>query len=223
MATVIITEKLKEDISNIAKIKLRASIEVVSETFPADVGQRLYDRFFAAYEPIIAQLPSEYFEWSNEISISGRINFYDDKLIARSTDYARTFDLRKKFPKPIGIPSGIKCLKKSWRGWEFSPIEQDSPADIVNDLSEWARRVYDAKQPTEAFMRNLDALLDKHKSLSPALREWPPLWDLLPEKAKDRHRSKTEARKKTKAEADDTEKAEVDLNAMTAIYATTRM
>jgi len=59
-------------------------------------------------------------------------------------------------------------------------------------------------------------VIEAHATLAPALKMWQPLWDLIPEEYKDRHRQVVEREKKDV-------KVDVDLTALTAQVAFHKM
>jgi len=46
------------------------------------------------------------------------------------------------------------------------------------------------------FVNAVKEVITAHATLSPALKMWPPLWDLIPEEYKERHRQVVEREKK---------------------------
>ena len=58
-------------------------------------------------------------------------------------------------------------------------------------------------------MVGVKKIIGMHTTLGPALKAWPPLWDLVPEGTKNRHRKVVERVKPEVAEV------EVDLTALT--------
>ena len=56
---------------------------------------------------------------------------------------------------------------------------------------------------------------DAYSTLAPALKAWPPLWDLIPEDVKDKHR---EIKERVKSEA----VLSVDIGKLTALSTTAK-
>ena len=67
------------------------------------------------------------------------------------------------------------------------------------------------------FLEGVTKVITTYSTLAPALKAWPPLWDLVPESAKVRHRTIVD-RKKTEVVIEG-----VDLDSMTAVSALAKL
>jgi hypothetical protein len=67
------------------------------------------------------------------------------------------------------------------------------------------------------FMESVKTILGQFTTLAPALKAWPALWDLVPEKDKERHRTVV-SREKSSADL-----SGVDLNKLTALATQAKM
>ena len=85
------------------------------------------------------------------------------------------------------------------------------------EFKEYNRKVFEAVNKQETFLSSVNKLMETYTTLAPALKAWRPLWDLLPEEAKDRHKTVKE-RKVVKAE-----ELDLDLNAMTSAVALSKI
>ncbi len=77
--------------------------------------------------------------------------------------------------------------------------------------------IHSIEQQRNALVNEVDKLLNKHATLSPALREWPALWELLSDDVKEQHKRIVD---KTGKERED---VQVDLSTATAILAINRI
>jgi hypothetical protein len=59
------------------------------------------------------------------------------------------------------------------------------------------------------FVEQVKKIINAHATLAPALKLWQPLWDLIPEDYKERHRKVVE---RTKSDT----QVDVDLGSLTA-------
>ena len=64
----------------------------------------------------------------------------------------------------------------------------------------------------DKFVANVDLIMNTYSTLAPALKAWPPLWDLIPADKQERHKEIVERKKK-----DIQLENVVDLNSMTAV------
>ena len=78
------------------------------------------------------------------------------------------------------------------------------------EFKEYNRKVFVEIDKREKFLSSVNTLMNSYTTLAPALKAWRPLWELLPEEAKERHKTVKE-RKVTKAE-----ELDLDLNSMTS-------
>lgn len=60
--------------------------------------------------------------------------------------------------------------------------------DLKQSIDERDKRVAEVKVQEADFTKVVKAVLDAYSTLAPALRAWPPLWELLDEKTKARHK-----------------------------------
>lgn len=71
------------------------------------------------------------------------------------------------------------------------------------------------------FDKNVDKLISNHATLAPALRIWPPLWDLLPSSAKAKH--KEVAAKRTTSAKKRAEELDIDTTKMAGIVVASKL
>jgi len=81
--------------------------------------------------------------------------------------------------------------------------------DIKAEATAYLERVNTIKQRKEVFVEQVKKIINAHATLAPALKMWQPLWDLVPEEYKERHRKVVE---RTKNEVT----VDVDLGSLTA-------
>lgn len=89
-------------------------------------------------------------------------------------------------------------------------------ADLYTCAHEALQRRTEASKRVRDYVSGVRALIDKHATLRPALKEWPPLWDLLSEAAKAKAREIDTPRPRKAAPADAPE-PQIDLDTMTAL------
>lgn len=89
--------------------------------------------------------------------------------------------------------------------------------DLKKALDERDKRLAEVKVQTDDFVKVVEAVLNTHSTLASALRAWPPLWELLDEKTKTKHKEVTVKAKADKPVLD------VDLSAATQLLTMKRM
>lgn len=98
---------------------------------------------------------------------------------------------------------------------DFDNVHEVS--DLHTAIIERDKRVAEIKVQQDEFTKVVKAVLDAHSTLAPALRAWPPLWELLDEKTKARHKEVVHKAKADKPTLD------VDLSKATSIVAMKRL
>jgi hypothetical protein len=78
------------------------------------------------------------------------------------------------------------------------------------DVTAYQQRVAEAVKRREEFVDAVKSICNTYSTLAPALKAWPPLWDLVPEDVKDKHR---EIKERTKTEV----VLDVDIGKLTAM------
>lgn len=89
--------------------------------------------------------------------------------------------------------------------------------DLLQSINERDKRVAEVKVQQADFTKVVKAVLDAYSTLAPALKAWPPLWDLLDEKTKAKHKEVTTRAKSDKPVLD------VDLSAATQLLTMKRL
>ena len=82
--------------------------------------------------------------------------------------------------------------------------------EFYAEVVAYNQRVSVAKQRQTEFIQMVHKICDTYSTLAPALKAWPPLWDLIPEDVKDKHR---EIKERTKNEV----VLDVDIGKLTAM------
>lgn len=199
MATVRFSQELKDDIVNNAKVLFSKRLQTLSENPPA-IGDEVADRVFKDFMPIVLQLPKQFFTWTEEIGV--------DSINGRT--YGKKFKLSKAVPTPrsdIALPNvrmtsfyslNVKLIGDEWN-------------DIQTQIDAWIQNIATVEQECNKFVDGVKTVINTYSTLAPALKAWPPLWDLVPDGAKERHRKVVARAKPEVAEV------EVDLTALTGI------
>lgn len=199
MATVRFSDELKNDIIGNAKVLFSKRLLAYQENPPA-IGDEVADRVFKDFMPIVLQLPKQFFSWTEEIVV--------DSINGRT--YGKKFKLSKAVPTPrsdIALPNvrmtsfyslNVKLIGDEWN-------------DIQTQIDNWIGSIATVEQERDAFVAGVKTIISTYSTLAPALKAWPPLWDLVPDGAKERHRKVVERAKPEVAEV------EVDLTALTGI------
>ena len=197
MATVRFSDELKTEIISNAKALFSKRLQAYHNNPPA-VGDEVADRIFKDFMPIVAQLPKQFLSWIDDITI--------DSINGRT--YGKQFKLSKHVPKPNSSLTTANAEIYDRYRLDVKLIG-DEWNDIQKQLDAWISNMAAVEQERDAFVEGVKKIIGMHTTLGPALKAWPPLWDLVPEGTKNRHRKVVERVKPEVAEV------EVDLTALT--------
>ena len=224
MATVRFSDTLKGEIRNNAKAMFQDKIKQAKDNVPAHWADKVYRCFFPVdVRQKMESLPDYVLRKSESIEVSGWHNAPED-VWQTSTYQHQTWMLsgtiRLTFSKPMpwvdkfsSAPTGFISNYSSSK-FDFSDARWDW---LKPEFKEYNRKVFEAINKQETFLSSVNKLMETYTTLAPALKAWRPLWDLLPDEAKDRHKTVKE-RKVVKAE-----ELDLDLNAMTSAVALSKI
>lgn len=188
MAVVRLSESLKESITNKAMTYFDVRSTNVRNSYSVDLGDRFYNLVYKDY-PEIQTMPDGFFDTEGEIGV---VTFC-------SLAVNRGFRLSgaKRFPfrtKTKDIESGYRRNTISYKvGGAPSCPEEQTIFDELNRVEDEMRKIKEAK---DEFKHALTVLLEKHNTLSTALKEWQPLWEYVPQEYRDKHLQTTKRERK---------------------------
>jgi hypothetical protein len=200
MATVKIGKELREAVEKAARriftIKKESlTREMVEESQLLDT---LYNTIMSPYLPIIAQLPKEMVRQTNELT-----------FIVKDVRYKAKFATDK--PWFSKVPKNE--LLDGARYYETDVVLQESAPewkDIVEHTVAYKLKLADIDEQEKTFVNGVRTIMNNYSTLAPALKAWPPLWDLLSEDVKEKHKEVVERKKAEQVELN------VDLSKLTS-------
>jgi len=92
--------------------------------------------------------------------------------------------LPDRHPLPAGMSPDDMSMQRVNGHWLLDPAVYPELAEVFRDTY---TKLSEARAKHNTFMSQVEVLLNRHATLSPALREWPGLWALLPQHLKDKH------------------------------------
>ena len=224
MATVRFSESLKDSVRKNAKQMFYEKIKQAKDNVPAHWADKMYESFFSAdVRQKMASLPDYVLRKISYIEVHGFHNVSEEDVWQTGAYKHKVWTLeggsiRLSFSKEMpwvdkfqAVDSGFKTSSYSDRGtMDFSDSRWDW---LKPEFKEYNRKVFEAMNKQEQFIESVNKLMDTYTTLAPAIKAWRPIWELLPEEAKERHKTIKE-RKVTKAED-----LNLDLNSMTSAVA----
>jgi hypothetical protein len=203
MATVKFSQELRDRIVNNAKAKFSAPLQKAKESAPKDWGPRLYDAIFQQYVDNVALLPLWWTSSTDRITVS----HIDDLHVGLS------FPLGAARPYPAHMPQqwveGMPAKRRSY-GDDLTLADVPEFAELKAEVLAWKKRIAFVENQQKEFAESVQKVIHAYVTLAPALKAWPPLWELIPDDVKEKHKQIVE-RKVKEVELD------VDLGRMTAL------
>jgi len=184
MATVRFSKDLQDAIVKNADNMFNKQINEARDSINATWGDRIYEIIHRKYIPQMNALPMCFFSETSSMKVS-RINGTDVNGLECKLTNPR--------PVPNTLPKDVPAKAKDWHGYELVGDEWD---EIASEIAEYRHHIKLVVQKKTNFVNAVKEVITAHATLSPALKMWPPLWDLIPEDYKDRHRQVVEREKK---------------------------
>lgn len=201
MATVRFSKELIDRIVEQATAKMEPAVVKARETKPDNSwGQRIYDILFLEAKPLIAQAPAGWLKMVEQIKINS----------VGGVPCNMTFSLATPQPWPYQFVETE--LAKKALSWNDSIDLKDHLVwgEFYAEVIAYHQRVQEAAKRRDEFVEAVKKFCNTYSTLAPALKAWPPLWELVPEDVKDKHREIKEREKKEVV-------LEVDLDKLTAL------
>jgi hypothetical protein len=201
MATVRFGKELIEAVVRNAKQKMQPAVDKAkAATVHPAWGQKIYDKLFGDQQALLSGVPTHWLKTKGSIQIKrvGEVRCGTKLMFNGDMFWPATFPTTH-----LAVYEG---------GWEDSLTLQD-----VEDWAEFKAEVMAvnegvrvATQRQEEFVAMVAKVCNAYTTLAPALKAWPPLWELIPENVKAKHREIT-VREKTETTLN------VDLGKLTAM------
>ena len=202
MATVRFSQELKDAILSSAKATFSNQINAAQVFSPESVtGDEIYFAAFGAYATIMEQLPQIYFEAQSEVRIR--------RVGGISIDKSFPFTEHRRWPYNVGKLNRILRPTELYGGG-FNTTDDPFWQNLHAEAKAWNDKRIAIIKRRDEFVDSVKRVIEAHITLAPALKMWPPLWDLIPENYRNRHRQVVE---RTKQEVE----VNVDLNRLTAL------
>lgn len=201
MSTVRFSKELIEAVVKNAKAKMQPAIDKAQATtlHPA-WGQKIYNRLFGDQQALLTGVPAHWLRTKDNIHIRRIGNVACQQRLS----FSGKMYWPAQFPAtPLATFDG---------GWEDSLTlcDVEDWAELKDEMQVINDNNHRAKARQTEFVAMVTKVCGAYSTLAPALKAWPPLWDLIPEHVKDKHRE-IKVREKTETTLD------VDIGKLTAM------
>lgn len=208
MAVVRITKELTTETIGAAMGTFSKRIKDVEGSVPAgDWGMFIYETIFKDYLPLMNQLPANFFGSASRVIVS-RI---------REQQCSINFEFGTTVRWPSALPdNGLSHAH--WSGSNTVVLSDDPVWDeLYGEITNWIDRCDKVRAQARQFREGVEKVLTSYTTLGPALKAWPPLWELIPEWAKNKHKEIVVRKPKEEVEIG------TDLGALTAVMASRKL
>ena len=218
MAVVRFSGELREEIIANATRPFAVRHKAELDSLPKTYGMTMYEKGLGRYLPIVQSLPVSFFETMSRFKVS-RIKVHDGTTAGIEPIQLPgepTFEMGKEVPVPKNwheIKPAKLMRAGTYGGFTYHASMKDlEDAEFVTMVREWISRLDQIDKDRNEFVSSVKQIINVYTTLSPALKVWPPLWDLLPESTRERHREVVDRKKRDPAES-----LTVDLDKMTGV------
>jgi hypothetical protein len=202
MAVVRLNKELRGTIITNAELQMRPSIDRANALTPSgsEWGEKVYRIMFQQELPMIEQAPDHWFKHKIEIEIRGLVSEDFRALQLKLTSPVRWPEtvVENEFIEPAHYSSVRIKPHPAWDGLRAAYVTYREAFDA-------------AHKKRHVYVTSVQRIIDSYSTLAPALKAWPPLWDLLPRSAQDEHHRVDAPRKREEKEIS------VDFDTLTTI------
>jgi len=208
MATVRITKELSETIISNARAKFSGAIKRAEDSRPDHHwGDYIYEKIFGKYIPVMESLPDGFIPTTTTIRIQS----------VGGLSFNLAFDLTRTRRWPAALPPKAPA-EQNYYGGTIRLKDDLVWGELYAEVAAWKDRCDKARRQAQEFTEGVSKILSSFSTLAPALKEWPPLWELVPDYAKNKHKEITEKRKSDKPALDNS-----TLTTLTAAMAASKL
>lgn len=181
MATVVISDRIVNQVRHAVSLLYKEKIEAAEVTpshwgtmfYEAAIPGELLEKMKALPKSYFYKFPNRVLVYSHGMSLSVYINGDNESITPI------IFDWEVNGCK--GNPTSVEINTNDPR-WE----------GFIQEYKEWRDKKQAAYDEREQAVKNAITILRTWRTLAPALKAWPPLWELLDQSTKDRHLQKVE-------------------------------
>jgi hypothetical protein len=193
MATVRFSDELKASIITNARELFKDRLVKAQEDHPDTWGQTVYDLVFKHHKSAMVSLPSSYFGTLDSLSIAGFTG-----TDWHGNNHSINLQLTSRLPIPNTVDADIHGLAKEGRTYGGWQLNADDPRwdTFKVEYKKYSSGVDKIQNERTAFQEGVTKIMNTYTTLAPALKAWPPLWDLVPHDKQQRHKEIVERKKK---------------------------
>lgn len=200
MATVRFSKELNEAIIKNAKAVFDKQAQAAREAKPDEAwGEKIYNILLGEHVPALNAVPQYFLSMTEKIKI--------EQVGSRSCNLE--FKLNSPRPFPREFPDMELAKKAGYYDNAIALKDNLVWSEFFAEVAKWQEGMKVVEEKRRVFVEQVEKIISAHATLAPALKMWQPLWDLIPEEYKERHRKIVDREKKEV-------NVDVDLQSLTA-------
>lgn len=208
MATVRFSKELQDAILNNARGVFGNKVDAARNAKPDNAwGERIYNTLFGEHTAQLNAVPSYFLNMTNKFKV--------EKVGGITCNLEFTLNSEKPFPHQF--PDTELAKKSGYYGSEIELKDNLAWGELYADVVRWRDGIKEVEAKCDEFVKQVRTIIEAHATLAPALKMWTPLWDLVPEEYKNRHREVKEREKK------EVSLEGVDLSSLTSIVVANKL
>lgn len=216
MAVVRFSGELRNNIANNAIKPFVDQHNKLVESLPLTYGPVMYEKALGAYYTThMKPLPENFFIRKDNLRIDAiRVRGNDENALLK-LPRRMDFPLGQMLPFPVDGKCGTRLaapMDNYGGGTYIAHADDLQDAEFIEMIRNWLEQLRAINLQREEFVKSVNEITSAFTTLAPALKAWPPLWDLLPEHVREKHREVVEKKKRDPAES-----LTVDLDKMTGV------
>lgn len=184
MATVRFSQELRDKIQVNAGNLFAKDVEKAN-ALPDGLADKIYEIAYASYIPAMNALPSGFLYSLKGIAVKriGEIDYNVPRMDFRNG------------ARPIAETPPPDMMYKANYSREDWTLIGGAWSEVQQELDMRKARIMEVVRKKNEFVESVKKIIYSYETLSPALKAWQPLWDLIPEEYKERHRKVVERTK----------------------------
>ena len=210
MATVVLSQDLRERILDNAKGVFEKRLVAACESYAPDLADRLYAKVFNEYIPHMNALPEEFFMVHSKLLVSKVCGIGMPDGIPTYKHMEFSSPVRIPFGLPDKFPVDFNTYYHS--GYTGASVRLDFKErfpEITEEILTYYDRIKKLLDERTVFRNQVRKILEANRTLAPAIKIWSPLVSLLPVETLARHNETNKKIVKEEVSID------VDLSSMT--------
>lgn len=209
MATVRFSQKLRDEILSKARRVSEAKVDTLRREIvdAASIVSRVVEPALKPYRDKLTAFDNgtmnTFFRMEDDIMVI--LEYSEQGTLGRMSG---STVLQTPFPKindTLQLGDRV-TLTSSYNNFTLRLPTTALPPDMRQAAEDKFRQANQSTDDARTFQNNVSKLIEHYTTLAPALKEWPALWDLLPDYAQVKHKEIREKRQKRSA------KEELDLS-----------